>query len=401
MMRNELSAQERGKLHAACARLFSAKATRQNGFWEHLSLDSVKRAYRAKALRYHPDRFATPTAGEGIAGRGDFVRIHESYRVLCTFLNANQEMAPLLPTKKVIAVGGSKGGVGKSIFSVNLGVVLAGLGKKVVLVDLDLGGANLHLYLNQVKPRRTLSTFLERRVLRLEAVLTPSAYGPHLIAGGNRNVGLRQVTFAQKINIIKSIKRIEADYVIMDLGGNTAFNTLDFFNAADYGIVVSTCDPAAYLETINFTRAAFYRHILRVFTGESPWRVRRQVDLEDLIQTVVGQSHVRQDRSMWELAQRVKKEQPHNLQLLRDIVGAYNVNLVINAAVQGDMAGDIAAHVTKAARKILFVQMNYLGHLPHSETVANSARSFIPAVRTEPSGETARSIKAMLSRLDA
>lgn len=394
-----MSPHQWGALQTACACLFSNQAIRADRFWDQLNLKAVKRAYRAKALRFHPDRITPLQSRSAATAKDDFIRIHESYRLLCSLLETSPETARLLPTKKVIAVGGSKGGVGKSMFSVNLGVVLARLGKKVVLVDLDLGGANLHLYLNQVKPRRTLNTFIEGRVARLEAVLAPTAYGPHLIAGGSRNLGLRQLTFAQKINIIKSIGNIEADYVIMDLGGDTSFNTLDFFNAADYGIVVSTCDPAAYLETINFTKAAFYRYLLRAFRGESPWHARRQADLEKLIQTVVGSSHGHQGRAMWALAGHVKKEQPHNLQLLRDVVGAYNVNLAINAATQDDMAGEIATHVAKAARKILFVHMNYLGHVPYSATVARSARSFIPAAHTKPGGETARSIQGMLSRL--
>ena len=48
--------------------------------------------------------------------------------------------------KKVIAVGGAKGGIGKSIFATNLALLLSSVGRTVI-IDLDLGGANLHLYL--------------------------------------------------------------------------------------------------------------------------------------------------------------------------------------------------------------------------------------------------------------
>jgi len=60
----------------------------------------------------------------------------------------------------VIAVGGGKGGIGKTLLSANLGVHLASRGYRVVMVDADLGGANLHTCLGVKAPRATLSDFV-------------------------------------------------------------------------------------------------------------------------------------------------------------------------------------------------------------------------------------------------
>jgi flagellar biosynthesis protein FlhG len=400
MVSNDLKPQQSDALQTACACLFSKRDLQQDRFWEQLDLGSVKRAYRNKALRFHPDRMPHGKLRSVFKGNQDFIQIHESYRVLCTFLQSRKAAHVQLPAQKVIAVGGSKGGVGKSIISTNLGVLLANTGKQVVLIDLDIQGANLHLYMNQVRPHLSLDDFLQRRATRLEDTAVTTSYGPRLIAGSHQGLGLRQLTFTQKMNIIKGIGQIQADYVIMDLGGNTSFNTLDFFNSADYGIVVSTCDPAAYLEAINFTCAAFYRYLSRAFANESPWRLRKQTDLENLIHAMVNHDKLPGHRPMWQLVQKVKAEQPHNLQLLRDIVGGFNAHLAINAVSEGDAAREIAAHVCRASRKILFAKMNYLGHLASSEAIARSARSFVPVVRTDPDGNIARKIKNMLSRLD-
>ena len=399
MMINDLKPQNQDTLRAACACLFSKQDMQQERFWEQLNLGAVKRAFRDKALRYHPDRMTHRKVRSIFKSNQDFIQINESYRVLCTFLQSRKPVKVQLPARKVIAVGGSKGGVGKSIFSANLGVLLANTGKQVVLIDLDLDGANLHLYMNRMKPRVCLDDFIQGRINRLEDAAITTPYGPRLIAGSSQGLGVRQVTFTQKIKILTAISGIKADYVIMDLGGNTSFNTLDFFNSANYGIVVSTCDPASYLETINFTCAAFYRYLLRAFSNESPWRQRKQVDLDDLIHAIVNHGE-ENHRPMWQLVQKVKTEQPHNLQLLRDIVGGFNVNLAINAATGVDAARNIAAHVTRASRKILFARMNYLGHLDYCETIASSARNFIPVASAAPDGNIARTIKAMVSRLD-
>ena len=73
----------------------------------------------------------------------------------------------------MIAVGGAKGGVGKSTLASNLAVGLALLGQKVVLADLDLGGADTHLYTGVKNLDKTWNDFLDKKVDSLEDILTP------------------------------------------------------------------------------------------------------------------------------------------------------------------------------------------------------------------------------------
>ena len=71
---------------------------------------------------------------------------------------------PGLSTKKVWAIGGGKGGVGKSLVSANVAICLALMGNKVVAVDLDLGGANLHTCLGLPIPQVTLSDYVSKKI---------------------------------------------------------------------------------------------------------------------------------------------------------------------------------------------------------------------------------------------
>ena len=71
----------------------------------------------------------------------------------------------------LVSIGSGKGGVGKSVLSSNLAVLLAGKGFKVVLVDLDAGGANAHIMFGCFKPERTLGDFMLRRVESLQDVM--------------------------------------------------------------------------------------------------------------------------------------------------------------------------------------------------------------------------------------
>src|ERR1700677_4242636 len=77
--------------------------------------------------------------------------------------------------KKVWAIGGGKGGVGKSFIISNLAISLARWGKRVIAVDLDLGGANLHTALGSDIPVKTLTDFFDGRVSKLEELLVPTS----------------------------------------------------------------------------------------------------------------------------------------------------------------------------------------------------------------------------------
>ena len=72
--------------------------------------------------------------------------------------------------RQIYSIGGGKGGSGKSFISASLGVSLATQGKKVVLVDLDLGASNLHTFLGLRNPPQGLECFIDKSSKRLDEV---------------------------------------------------------------------------------------------------------------------------------------------------------------------------------------------------------------------------------------
>lgn len=101
--------------------------------------------------------------------------------------------------KKLWAIGGGKGGVGKSIITLLLGVRLAKLGVKVILVDADLGGANLNILLGIRYPLHTLEDFMQKRVDYLEDALTSTPIpNLRLLCGADDILGIANPKFVQK-----------------------------------------------------------------------------------------------------------------------------------------------------------------------------------------------------------
>src|SRR5204863_3878543 len=97
---------------------------------------------------------------------------------------ATPERDPRRAARRIIAVGGGKGGAGKSLLAANLGIFLSTLGKRVVLLDADLGGANLHTFVGVERPRVTLGDLFEKRVARVEDVVVETPIpGLGLVSG--------------------------------------------------------------------------------------------------------------------------------------------------------------------------------------------------------------------------
>src|SRR5512142_2167222 len=110
-------------------------------------------------------------------------------------------------SRRVVSIGGGKGGIGKSLISANLGIELARRGKRVVLVDADLGGANLHTTLGVEVPRRTLSDFIERRVSRIDDVVTPTGIqNLGLVSGALDHLDAANPRHAQKMRFLRHVQ---------------------------------------------------------------------------------------------------------------------------------------------------------------------------------------------------
>ncbi len=168
-------------------------------------------------------------------------------------------------SRRVVSIGGGKGGIGKSLVSANLGIELARRGKRVVLVDADLGGATLHTTLGIDLPRRTLSDFVERKVSKMEDVITPTGI-PNLglVSGALDHLDAANPRHAQKMRLLRHVQQLDVDYAVLDLGAGTHTNVLDFFLVSDHGVLVLVPEPTAVENAYRFVKAAFWRRMRNV-----------------------------------------------------------------------------------------------------------------------------------------
>src|ERR1041384_7497484 len=130
---------------------------------------------------------------------------------------ASANVTPPLGVKHVIAVGGGRGGVGKSVVAVNLAVYLAQLGRKVLLIDTDPAGAELHTALGLGPPSTAPAPSEEGEEDDLTAMPTQVpglSLVPQLYRAGP-TVPLRP---GRKARWARNLKNLEVDYVLLELG---------------------------------------------------------------------------------------------------------------------------------------------------------------------------------------
>ena len=293
-----------------------------------------------------------------------------------------EQQSPEEFNTKLWAVGGGKGGVGKSIVSLNLAYWLAKLGHKVVLVDADLGGANLHTLLGMKFVQHTLSDYLSKKVDSLDkiAIDTPVP-GLRLICGASDIVGLANPKYAQKMKLMRAMTLLKADHLILDLGAGTDYNTLDFFLYCTYKVAVITPQPTALQNGYGFIKSALYRAINRAF--------ERNLRLEPLIKRATGQDLNDPIATMEELVEAFAEVDEGYAKQLKDIINNFHLYLISNM-VKKDKDRKASEIIRTVCQKYLNLdQVTLLGNIPYDSQIEECVARMNPAFMTNTKSQSA------------
>jgi flagellar biosynthesis protein FlhG len=223
---------------------------------------------------------------------------------------------------RIWAVGGGKGGVGKSVVTSSLAAAMAGLGRRCAVIDADLGAANLHTLLGAARPRVTLSHFLTGEVDSLADVMVQTSI-PNLwlVSGHQALLEMANPKRREREAFQREIAMLDVDDVLLDLGAGSAFNVLDLFLLAHRGIAVVTPEPTAIENTEHFLRAALYRSLR--FAARRP-------DVAAAIAHLREKHHKRRVRSAQELIALVREIDPTAAKPLEEQARAFAPMLVVN-----------------------------------------------------------------------
>ena len=289
------------------------------------------------------------------------------------------------PTR-VIAVGGGKGGIGKTSLTVGLGLCLAAMKYSVVLADCDLGGANMRTVLGLPEPRLTSIDFFVRNAAAVEQLLTPTGVdGLQFISGRGGVLGLANLKYSQKLKFINQLKKLEADFVLLDLGAGTSYDVLDFFLSSDRGVLVTCPDPLSLESTFGFLKTAMYRGIARSYYSD-----------EIICRHIRKQTEGAFGLTMFQFLSELRIESPESADIVWKYLAAYPKGLILNM-VRTREEIKVASELIAETSRQLSVRVDLLGQVSYDPIVRKSALDRSPFVLTRPTAKASRDLLKIVS----
>jgi flagellar biosynthesis protein FlhG len=292
----------------------------------------------------------------------------------------------------VIPVAGGKGGVGKSLLTANLAVALAERGNRVVAVDLDLGGSNLHSFLGLGNKYPGVGDFLKARSAELADMIVATAV-PDLgfIPGDGRTPFMANINFAQKLRLISRLWKLSADYVLLDLASGSAFNTLDFFRLAPRGMLVATPEHASIMNMMTFLK----NFVLRVFERS----FAKQPHISSVLRAAAKRSINEEPVSMAELQERIAAIDLAAGRKAAALCREYRPRVVFNLG-EHPSEMEITEQIDKNLLNILSLRVDYFGFVFRDPSVTRSVRKGEAPLLHHNEGVAATNIRRIADRIE-
>jgi flagellar biosynthesis protein FlhG len=269
----------------------------------------------------------------------------------------------------IISIASGKGGVGKSVVSANLALLLAKRGKRVVLADLDVGGADSHILFGLLNPPVTLTDFLNRRIPKLADIAQPLSVHSNLriIPGTGDTLATANMSYSKKKRLIKNFQELETDIIVADIGAGTSYHALDFFLMADHHVAVATPDPTSVLDLYRFIKLAAIRRVLSSFLARDAMAEAlsdRDFSSVEEVLDVAGKT----DEAGRGIAESTLRTFQPAL-ILNRIAGRSRVNVL---------------QLRKLLKEYVGGDLQLLGEIPEDPAMERAVRSYLPVTEREP-----------------
>jgi flagellar biosynthesis protein FlhG len=269
---------------------------------------------------------------------------------------------------EIWAIGGGKGGTGKTFFACSTGAYLAKNGRQVVLVDMDLGGANLHSFFGLSRPEKSLTSFFETGASLADLVTPTGQPNISLVSGDIYSIASDKITFNQQLKLFRQIMKINAQNVVIDLGAGSHNNTLDTFLIADKMVVILAPEVISIENMYHFIKNSLFRKIKKTL---------KDYGFKEVVQHIWDRRQSYGITNLRELIDYLRENFPYMGTILDNELAAFRIHLVLNM-VRTNQDVLLGASIKSVMNKYLGIPISYAGYIEYNDEVWKSIRERKP-----------------------
>ncbi|GHU62127.1 ATP-binding protein [Spirochaetia bacterium] len=292
---------------------------------------------------------------------------------------------------RIIPIASGKGGVGKSMVAANLSVAFAQAGKRVILVDLDLGASNLHLVIGHQSPQLGIGTFLSDTRSDFSKVIVDTDI-PNLkfIPGDTEIPGTATLKISQRQALVKRLLSLNTDILVLDLGAGTHQSILEFFLLSGQGIIVSAPTVTAILNAYVFLKNTIFRLMYTSFARDS----RAYNYLEKLRKEGSGLQRL----YLPKMLQEIKKIDGKSYTKFKAHVDRLHPRLIMNLA-QDPKDAEVANKIRRSCEVYLDLKIEHLGVIYRDSFQETSLASRMPVTIYKPHSMVSQAIYRIADKI--
>ncbi len=284
-------------------------------------------------------------------------------------------------------IGGGKGGTGKSFLTGNIGILLARQRFKTLLIDADLGAANLHTIIGLPHSDISLSDFINKRFSTLEEVVVKTPIPNLFLVSGARNkLDIANLAHEQKTKMLRAISRLNYHYILLDLSSGTSFNTIDFFTLSDSGIFVCCPEPTSIENFYRLIRSVYIRKIRQILKAHQFKKLAEKAEARN------PDSVINRPEYLLDI---LKEIDPEKGRMIEKILHAFQFKLILNQVRKQDNPR-IGILLCKIIEKHLGLKVQFIGNVGFDERVHDELCKKGPFIDTYPYSQATMDLKALI-----
>jgi flagellar biosynthesis protein FlhG len=230
-------------------------------------------------------------------------------------------------------------------------------------VDLDLGASNLHTFLALGKPQIGLKQYLEKEVNDInDVVLETTQPNLSIISSSGCSLEVANLYYAQKLKLIRAINKLSYDYIFIDLGSGTHFNTLDLYLISNHGILITTPEPVSIENMFRFIKSIYLRKLKAVFKDHGLNIICREY-LNN-----AKESHI---TSFSDIMKFVRQYDDEKNTSIENHIKDEKIGLILNQ-FRWQVDREFGQKITKICNKHLYFNYHFLGTISSDNKIADA-----------------------------